>query len=71
MAPRRRRTRIGFALSAVLAAFALLVLGDVAGGVVLFAALLVFFAAAIHALKGEDPAGLADSQRRATGWIWF
>jgi hypothetical protein len=71
MTPRRRRTRIGFALSAVLAAFALLVLGDVAGGVVLFAALIIFFAAGISALKGEDPEAVADSQRRGMGWIWF
>jgi hypothetical protein len=71
MAPRQRRSRIGFALSAVLAAFALLVLGDVAGGVVLFVALIVFFAAGISALKGEDAEAVADSQRRGMGWIWF
>jgi len=71
MPPKRRRVWVRFALAAALAAIGLFVLHDAASGVVVFVALLVFFAACIHALKGSDPDELDESNRRNLGWLWF
>jgi hypothetical protein len=73
----KRRTRLGFAVFGVLAILGLFVLGGVAAGVVLFAAMLVFIGACMSALRGlrdEDPDSVATSDRTGlAGWFgnWF
>jgi len=64
MSPKRRRVWVSFALAGALAAIGLFALHDAASGVVMFVALLVFFAACIHALKGEDADELDENNRR-------
>jgi hypothetical protein len=68
------RTRLGFAVFAVLAILGLFVLGGVTAGVVLFAAMLVFIGSCISALRGEDPDSVAHNNRTGfAGWFgnWF
>ena len=71
MSSKRRRVWVRFALAAALGAIGVFVLHDAASGVVVFVALLVFFAACIHALKGEDADELDENNRRNLGWLWF
>jgi type II secretory pathway component PulM len=74
MAPRRRRVRAGFVLFAVLAILSLLVLDGAVSGIAALAAMLVFIAACISALRGQDAATSAQSDRTGlAGWIggWF
>jgi hypothetical protein len=74
MPPRRRRARAGFVLCAVLAILSLFVLDGAGSGMAALAAMLVFIAACISALRGQDPATAAQSDRTGlAGWIggWF
>jgi cobalamin synthase len=71
VSPKRRRVGGTFVLAAVLAILSLFVLHGAVSGVVALAAMLVFIAACIQALRGEggdtaDRTGLA-------GWFggWF
>jgi hypothetical protein len=67
MRPRRRHRWVGFALFAVLAVLGLVVFHGAAAAGTLFAAMLVFIGACMHALRGEDP----DAVERTglVGWL--
>ena len=65
---------MGFAISAAIAIVGVFVIHGPAGGVATLAALLAFIGACIYALRGEDPAVRAESDRVGlAGWIggWF
>jgi hypothetical protein len=71
MSPKRRRVRGTFVLAAVLAIVSLFFLDGAMSGVAALAAMLVFIAASIQALRGE---GDADVDRTGlAGWFggWF
>jgi hypothetical protein len=72
--PRRRRVRAGFALSAVLAVLALVVLDGAAAGVASLGAMLAFIGACINGLRGYDQGSREDGDRTGiAGWVggWF
>jgi hypothetical protein len=72
--PKRRHAWVGFAIFVVLAVLGLFVVGGVAGGVILFAALLELIFACMYALRGEDPDSVAHNNRSGfAGWFggWF
>jgi hypothetical protein len=71
---KRRHPWVGFAIVAVLAILGLFVLGGIASGVSLFAAMLAFIFTCIYALRGENADTVAhDDKTAATGWFgrWF
>jgi hypothetical protein len=70
VSPKRRRVRTSFALFAVLAILALFVFDGAAGGVAALAAMLVFIAACVNAMRGEDVNAVAHSGRTGlAGWF--
>jgi hypothetical protein len=72
--PRRRRVLAGSLLFAILAILSLFVLDGAASGMAALAAMLVFVATCIGALRGQDAATAAQSDRTGlAGWIggWF
>jgi hypothetical protein len=70
MTPKRHRVRVMFALFAVLAILSLFVLHGPLSGVAGLAAMLVFIAACIAALRGEDPEAVANGERTGlSGWF--
>ena len=74
MRRKRHRALVGFLLFAVLAILSLFVVHGAASGMAALAAMLVFIAACISALRGQDPATAAQSDRTGlAGWIggWF
>jgi hypothetical protein len=72
--PKRRHAWVGFAIVAVLAILGLFVLGGIASGATLLAAMLAFIFACIYALRGEDDDTVAhDDKTASAGWFghWF
>jgi membrane associated rhomboid family serine protease len=64
------RTRIAFALFAVLAVLGLFVLHGPAGGIASLAAIFAFIGACMYSLRGEDPATLSENERTGmAGWF--
>jgi hypothetical protein len=65
---------LGFALFAVLAVLGIFVLDGAAGGVTSLAAMLVFIAACVYALRGQDQGAVEHNERTGlAGWFggWF
>lgn len=74
MGPKRRHAWVGFAIALLLAILGLFVLGGIASGATLFAAMLAFIGACIYALRGEDAESRAKADRAGlSGWFggWF
>jgi hypothetical protein len=74
MPAKRRHAWVGFAVFTALAIAGLFVLDGAVAGVDLLVAMLVFVAACIYALRGEDPDTRKKSDRTGiAGWIggWF
>jgi hypothetical protein len=72
--PKRRHAWVGFALFAALAILGLFVVDGPVAGVILLVAMLTFVGACIYAARGQDPDGVARTQRSGfAGWIggWF
>ncbi len=74
MPPRRRRAWIGFLICGVLAILGLFVLHGALAGLTLFVTMLLFIAACVYALRGEDSDTVSHNERTGlAGWFggWF